>query len=962
MNQDDFRNKYSYDKATAVMQQFLDVKFAHLDCLLLFRMGDFYELFYEDAITASRVLGIALTKRGKTADEEIQMCGVPHHALENYMHKLLEDGFKVAICDQLETPEEAKKRGGYKAVVNRNVTRIITPGTIYEESLLEAAAPSYLCAINIDKDRSAICWLDISTSEIAVKELARNELVNEIARLRPNEILLSDKYRNSDIASFISTSLDKLISFQVDSFFASAKCEKITLDYYNISSLNAIGELSRIATSVVGAVLEYVSITQKENKPKLRLPKIVAHERFMAIDNSTRQNLEITSSNHGNRNTLFYHLNKTKTKGGSRLLYQFLSAPLINLDEINQRLDYTSFFANNMVLTEMLRNSLKQTADLERCTARINMNRATPRDLLSIKDTIAAAEMLYDQFARSTNQELPEHIEELRSCLIGNTNLQELIESAICEDAPNILSDGKYIKHSYHPKIAELYNLIDNGRTHIEALKNKYSQLTGVDSLKINHNNVLGLFIDVTTRNAGKMNEEIFIHRQSTANSARYTTVELQELETQMINARQLALSLERELFDAIVAQIALESAKIFALAECLAQIDVFTCFAHIADLNSYSCPSLTENIEFHIIDGRHPVVESCLQGANQSFVANDCDLNFDNRLWLLTGPNMAGKSTFLRQNALIAIMAHIGSFVPAKRAQIGVVDKIFSRIGAGDDLSRGQSTFMVEMLETASILAQSTKNSLIILDEVGRGTSTYDGVAIAWSVLEHIHDKIRARCLFATHYHELTKMDQILPALTNYTIAIEENDEKITFLHKIIQGAADRSYGVHVATLAGLPASVVKRAYQLLQKFEKQSGRSNKEILKGESMNMNLFETSSRSDTYSDGLKPDNSKLYDSKPHSSNPDNLNPGSLNLGSTKPDRLSLDSLNLDSANLDSWKPDQPTNNTAKSAKRDNAIDSKYLELYNNFSKIDPDSLTPREALDVLYKLKGEKLQG
>lgn len=874
MQLEQFKQKYKYSEATPVMKQYLDVKFAHLECLLLFRMGDFYELFYEDALTASRVLSIALTRRGKSGEDEIPMCGVPHHALENYLNKLLADGFKVAICDQLETPEQAKKRGGYKAVVQRNVTRIITPGTIFEDSLLEDQKPNYLCAISIIKDVAAICWLDISTSEIAATRLPVIDVTNEIARLQPNEILLSDKYRQSDIASFISNSLDKLISFQVDSFFAKSKCETIIKNFYQINSVEAISDLDPSMISAIGAILEYISITQKDNIPDLQLPRIVNFNKHMSIDSSTRQNLELVSSNNGNKSTLFYTINKTVSKPGSRLLYRFLSAPLINIDEINHRLNITAFFREDISLCEVVRESLKNTSDLERCTSRLNMNRCSPRDLLSIMQTIEIAEKIYAQI-NNNGASIPEEVTSLTESLIGNAEIYSLINESIREDAPNILSDGNYIKHEYHAKIKELHQLINNASSHVEHLRDKYRQQTGIDTLKINHNNVLGLFIDVTIRHADKMSNENFIHRQSTANSARYTTAELQELESKIVNAKQLVIALEKEVFDKITDTIKDKSSLLYAMAESLALIDVFCSFAYMAFRNNYCRPILTENIEFNVKSARHPVVENSLAKETNSFIANNCNLNFDERIWLITGPNMAGKSTFLRQNALIAILSQTGSFVPAESATIGITDKIFSRIGAGDDLSRGQSTFMVEMIETASILSQSTKNSLIILDEVGRGTSTYDGVAIAWSVLEHIHDKIRARCLFATHYHELTKMDQILLALKNYTIAIDENDEKITFLHKIIKGAANKSYGVHVATIAGLPASVIKRSYQLLKKFEKDSTKSNKEILKGESINMSLFDSA-----LSDQAKISDEELAKHQEIRSKLDNINPDQL----------------------------------------------------------------------------------
>lgn len=877
-----FKEKYKYDKTTPVMRQFLDVKFANIDCLVLFRMGDFYELFYEDAITAARVLGIALTKRGKTDDDEIAMCGVPYHALENYLNKLLEDGFKVAICDQLETPEEAKKRGGYKAVVNRDVTRIITPGTIIEESLLEAGEPNYLVSIAIGKNNAALSYVDLSTSEIAIISVPEEQIINELARLKPKEILLAEKYRASELASQIGSMLNMRISFQVDSFYAVNKCRKNLLDFYRIKDTGAIGELEETQISAVGGVIEYISITQKDNLPKLPKPKILNYQKFMTIDASTRRNLEICFTTSGSiRGSLFGCIDHSVTKSGSRLLYKYLSTPLIDIKGINKRLDLTKYFYEDIRLTNDLRTLLKKTGDLERCITRLNMGRSTPKDLLSIKYTIEIAEEIRAVFVTQKGIELPRHIEKLVEPLVGLNDLYESIDSIIKDDAPNITANGGIIKHEYHPKVKELYDLINNSHIAIEKLRDQYRKKTGIDTLKISNNNVLGLFIDITARHANKISDEKFIHRQTTANSIRYTTAELQELESKIVNAKILVISLEQEIYNELCQKISNEQIALYKMSESLSLLDVYSNFAYVADENNYVMPEISSDMIFEVKGGRHPVVEKSLKKNRESFVCNDCNLEFDERVWLLTGPNMAGKSTYLRQNAIIAILAHIGSFVPAESAKIGVVDKIFSRIGAGDDLNKGQSTFMLEMLETSAILAQATHKSLIILDEVGRGTSTYDGVAIAWSVLEYVHDKIRARCLFATHYHELTKMEEVLPALKNYTVAIDDTGESVLFLHKIKRGSADKSYGVHVAEMAGLPKSVIKKAASLLEKFERESIKSNKKMMKQESYNMNLFE------------------------------------LNNSSENP---------------------------------------KHKKLFDKVIAIEPDKLSPREALDVLYKLK------
>ena len=877
----EFQKKYNYAAATQVMQQYLDIKFANLECMLLFRMGDFYELFYEDATVAAKILGLALTRRGKTGDDEIPMCGVPFHALENYLNKLLEEGFKVAICEQMETPEEARKRGGYKAVVRREVSRIITPGTLIEESLLDSNKPNYLASIVIEKNNSAICYLDLSTSKIFVVDIPPDQIINEITRIKPSEVLLSDKSRSEILSSNIETALNIRISFQVDSFFAEKKCRKIIEGYYNIASAEAIGELNNNQISAIGSVLEYISLTQKSNLPKLPFPKILNSQKFMIIDSGTRRNLEITSSLSGGiKGSLFHTINHTLTKGGARLLYEYLSSPLLEIKKINARLAVTEFFFKNIQLTHNIRKILPKTSDVERSLTRIQMQRSSPKDLLSIRDTILIAEEIRASFVVNNGFNLPKNIEKIVAPLLGNSETADLISESIRDDAPNIISEGDIIKPIFHAKIKELQDLISNGRVHIDKLRDKYRQETGIESLKISNNNVVGLFIDITARHSGKITDKKFIHRQTTANSIRYTTEELQELESKMLNAKAMLVGLEKEIYSDICKAVIANNSQLILLATALNRLDVFLNFAYIAEEFEYCLPVLTTETNFEVRGGRHPVVERFLKSNNESFTKNDCNLNETERIWLVTGPNMAGKSTFLRQNAIIAILAHIGSFVPAVSATIGVVDKIFSRVGAGDDLTKGQSTFMVEMLETSAILSQSTNKSLVILDEVGRGTSTYDGVAIAWSVLEYIHDKIKARCLFATHYHELTSLSDIFPALVNYTISISDNDGKILFLHKIIKGFADRSYGVHVAQMAGLPTSVIRRANQLLLRFEKEAKKSNKEACRGESQNLNLFE-----------------------------------------------------LENKEID-----------------------KYKEIYDFCGQIDPNELSPKEALDILYKLK------
>ena len=742
-------------------------------------------------------------------------------------------------------PFEAKNRGGYKTVVNRDVTRIITPGTVIEENLITASEPNYLVSLIVpkNKDIAALCYVDLSTSVIFVVNVPIMEILNELARLKPREILLTDGLRSSELASNISKQLNFRITYQVDSFFAINKCEKIILDFYKIKDIKGLGEVSNSQICAIGSILEYLSLTQKQNIPNLPIPQIINFHSYMTIDFSTRRNLEIITNLHGgSKGSLLSTLNHTITKQGERLLYNFLSSPLTDINKINHRLNITNFFYSNLEIVTKIRELLKKTSDIERSLTRITMNRGSGHDLLSIKYTLNTAMIIKRIFFDTYGFDLPDFIKKIIKPLSGNEELYNLIEEAVREDATNNLNDGGIIKYEYHPKVAQLHDLINNGKLHIEKLKNQYRKETAIDNLKISHNNVIGLFIDITAKNVNKITDPKFIHRQTTVNSARYTTAELQKLESDLVNAKSLVISLEKELYADICQQVIKKAPYLRTLANALSGLDVFCNFAYIAEEYNYVKPEFTNDLSFDIVKGRHPVIEEALLRESKNFVNNDCHLSESERIWLITGPNMAGKSTFLRQNAIITIIAQIGSFVPAKSAKIGVVDKIFSRIGAADNLIKGQSTFMAEMLETSAILAQSTKNSLIILDEVGRGTSTYDGVSIAWAVLEYIHDKLKCRCLFATHYHELTIMNNFLPALQNYTIAIETSGKDILFLHNIISGAADRSYGIHVAALAGLPASVINRAEQVQLKFEKTATSKEKNILSTELSNLSSF------------------------------------------------------------------------------------------------------------------------
>lgn len=821
MEFEDFKKKYYYNQLTSMMQQYLDIKFANLDSLLLFRLGDFYELFFEDAVNASKILGITLTKRGKSGDQDIPMCGVPYHSLENYLNKLIDQGYKVAICEQLESPEEAKKRGGHKAIVERNVVRIFTPGTIIEESLIATNTPNYLMSVVQGKSYNGICYIDLSTSEIYVTLVPQETTLDEVFRLQPKEILISESLQYT----YMSDDLLKLgyrLSYQVESFFDFSRCERVILDFYQISNTLSIGELSNEQVISLGSVLEYLCLTQKNYLPKIPIPKIVNYYKFMSIDSATRKSLELTKRLSGDsKGSLLDILDYTLTKSGSRLLYKILSSPLIDILEIESRLNVTEAFLKNIELTSRVRELLKNVDDIERCLTRVSMNKSSPRDLLSIKNTIVFALKIADEIESFFNFKTPESLLNIKEGLKHNEKVFDLINQAIREDAPTSIDSGGVIKPQFNSKVKDLQDLINNSQFYIEDLKSMYKLETGIENLKILYNNIWGFFIEISSKNDHKIDIKKFIYRQKTTNTTRYTTRDLQKLQDKISSAKDELINLEFNLYQQVCLIVSQNTSSLRELANNINFIDVFCTFAYIAHIHNFSRPILSDDLVFRIIEGRHIVVEYYLKEKGKVFVSNDCKFSSNNRVLLITGPNMSGKSTFLRQNAIISILAQIGSFVPATYAEIGIIDKIFTRIGSGDDLFKGQSTFMLEMVETSSILAQSTAKSLIILDEVGRGTSTYDGLAIAWSVLEYIHNQIRCKCLFSTHYYELTNISNTLSSVKNYTVSVQEQNDVILFLYNVIEGISNKSYGIHVAELAGLPLKIINRAKEILDELE---------------------------------------------------------------------------------------------------------------------------------------------
>ena len=806
---------------TPMMAQYLDIKAQYPDALLFYRMGDFYELFFDDAIAASEALDIALTKRGKHEGADIPMCGVPVHAAEGYLLTLIRKGFRVAVGEQLEKPAEAKKRGA-KSVVKRDVVRLVTPGTLTEESLLEARRHNFLAAFSEIRDSAALAWVDISTGAFHVMALPPVRFGPELARLAPSEVLISE----TQDTQWDETIKDAgaAVTPMARGVFDSTAGEKRLLALFNIQTLDAFGDFKRAEVSAMGALIQYLEITQKGQLPLLRPPVSEAIASVMQIDAATRRNLELTQTLSGERGgTLLACLNLTVTASGARLMERRLSAPSLDLAEIAARLDAIAFGVEHTQIAQQLRIGLRRVPDLDRALSRLALDRGGPRDLAAIRTGLAQAMGLAQGCASSV---LPAALQTAVSDLQGHETLVTLLETALTEEPPLLLRDGNFIAQAYDPDLDETRRLRNEGRSVIAGLQQEYSVQTAIQSLKIKHNNVLGYFIETTATHAEKMLSpplsDLFIHRQTTANQVRFTTVALSELETKILNAANHAQDIEQRHFDDLRAAVLAQAAQISLAAQAFAIFDVSLALADLAIRENWCRPKVDNSYAFAISGGRHPVVEHALKSqSGASFIANDSALD-DNKIWLLTGPNMAGKSTFLRQNALIALLAQMGSFVPATSAHIGLVSQLFSRVGASDDLARGRSTFMVEMVETAAILNQADHRALVILDEIGRGTATYDGLSIAWATLEHLHDVNKSRSLFATHYHELTALAGKLDRVENATVAVKEWQGEVIFLHEVIKGAADRSYGVQVAQLAGLPKTVVDRARMVLEALEK--------------------------------------------------------------------------------------------------------------------------------------------
>lgn len=812
---------------TPMMEQYLAIKEDHPDSLLFYRMGDFYELFFNDAEVASASLNIALTKRGKHEGEDIPMCGVPVHAADGYLQKLIRNGHRVAVAEQTESPAEAKKRG-YKSVVAREVVRLVTPGTITEESLLDSRAHNFLVALaRVGKDY-AIAWLDISTGEFSATTVSIDDIGAQISRLDPGEILMSDRWLDEPIFSELGQDWQKNLTSLPSVRFDSLSGERRLLTLFNVKTLDAFGIFSRAELAACGALVDYVELTQKGKFPLIKPPTQQLSGDVMSIDAATRRNLEMTRTMAGDRQgSLLSVIDRTITGAGGRKLTGDIASPLTSPELILRRLNMVTYFEQDYSRREKLRDILRRCPDTERALSRLSLGRGGPRDLAVIRDGLAETTNLRQAMTGSGLEEPPEGIVQAGEQLGYHAELVDLLARALAPDLPLLTRDGGFIGKGYRADLDEFKALRDESRRHIANLQARYASQVKVPSLKIKHNNVLGYFIEITPRFVDNM-EDSFIHRQTMANAVRYSTVELGELEDKISRAADRALALELSLYDELANTVTDCGAVILAAAEAMASVDVAASHAQLATENDYCRPLVDESVAFDIKGGRHPVVEAALRAAAEtSFVANDCNLNEEQRLWLLTGPNMAGKSTFLRQNALITVMAQMGAYVPATSAHIGIVDRLFSRVGAADDLARGRSTFMVEMVETAAILNQAGSRALVILDEIGRGTATFDGLSIAWATVENLHDVNTCRALFATHYHELTALGSKLPALSNHSMRVREWKGEVIFLHEVGEGSADRSYGIQVAKLAGLPKAVIKRAENVLEALEKKDQTS---------------------------------------------------------------------------------------------------------------------------------------
>lgn len=793
---------------TPMMQQYMETKKDYQDCILFYRLGDFYEMFFEDALTASKELEITLTGRNCGLEEKAPLCGVPFHAVESYLNKLVSKGYKVAICEQVEDPKLAK------GLVKREVVRIVTPGTNLNTQAMDETKNNFLMCIVYLEDRYGVSVADVTTGDYYVTELdSERKLMDELARFSPTEIICNEPFYMSGIDLEDLKNRLNIVIYSLEAWYFSDETAKgILFEHFKINNLNGLGLSDyECGTIAAGALLKYLYETQKNSLSHMSRLQLYSTGKYMIIDSSTRRNLELveTLREKQKRGSLLWVLDKTRTAMGARMLRNFVEQPLIHKNEIEARLNAIEELNSQAMNREELREYLSPIYDMERLTSRITYQTANPRDLIALKSSLSMLPHLKTLLGEFYSEELTRLCGELDTL----SDLYELIEASILDEPPISVRDGNILKEGFHEEVDKLRHAKTEGKTWLMELEAKEREKTGIKNLRIKYNKVFGYYLEVTNSYQNLV-PDYYTRKQTLANAERYITPELKELEDMILGAEDRLVSLEYELYREVREKIAGEVLRIQKTAKAVACIDVFTSLALVAERNGYCRPQITENGVIDIKNGRHPVVEQMI--SNDMFIANDTYLdNNKNRISIITGPNMAGKSTYMRQTALIVLMAQIGSFVPATEAVIGIVDRIFTRVGASDDLASGQSTFMVEMTEVANILRNATQNSLLVLDEIGRGTSTFDGLSIAWAVVEHISNPrlLGAKTLFATHYHELTELEGKLSNVNNYCIAVKEKGDDIVFLRKIVPGGADRSYGIQVAKLAGVPESVIERA-----------------------------------------------------------------------------------------------------------------------------------------------------
>jgi DNA mismatch repair protein MutS len=804
---------------TPMMQQYRELKARDPEALLLFRMGDFYELFGDDAERASELLGLTLTSRDKGADA-VPMAGFPHPALESYLAKIVQAGLRAAVCEQVEDAKLAK------GLVRRDVVRIVTPGTLTDEELLDPKTPNYLAAIVEVGAKIGLAWVELSTGRFSLAGLLRTELADEIARLNPAETLVSELSADAPWVRVLRGQSSTPFTTRPSWDFQAEQARKVLFDQFRTTTLAGFGVDDRaVEVQAAGALVAYLRETQKTSLAHIN--RIVPYRRAdtLALDEMTRRSLELSRTlREGKREgSLLSVIDCTATPMGARLLSEWLTSPLTSAELINERLDAVEELFQQAALRGDLRDLLGQSYDLERLAARVGTGRATPRDLVALARTLAILPKVKARLSARVSKRLNQLEAAIELC----PEIRAEIEAAIVDDPPLAVKEGGLIRDGYHAGLDELRDNAKGGKAWLARFQGEQIRRTGIQNLKVGFNKVFGYYIEITHAQAQSRGASIpgdYIRKQTVKNAERYITPELKEHEEKVLRAQERAHDLEYELFTTLRDRVAAEAPRLIQAGAVLAQVDVLAALAELAARFGYVRPEIVPDPVFEIDAGRHPVLDALLSPGD--FVPNDVRLGPDaGSILLITGPNMAGKSTYIRQVALITILAHLGSFVPARRARIGLVDRLFARVGATDDLSRGQSTFMVEMTETANILNNATPKSLVILDEIGRGTSTFDGISLAWSVTEHIHDQIGCRTLFATHYHELVELEKTKPKLRNTNVSVLEKEEEITFLYQIVPGGADQSYGIHVARLAGVPAPVLDRAREILKFLEKQHG-----------------------------------------------------------------------------------------------------------------------------------------